>query len=430
MATLSESKGYWYVVETRNGNKNYITPGYKLKSKAQEELEKYERDKEYYKPDSTIPLKALLIRYWEANEKNWSISELQNKRNEFKLILADTKFANMAICRIHPPHVEDFFKDFEKRKSRLGKPYSAKTQKNVHQALTGAFKYAVQQELINKNPCNTKAPKIIPQPLERNPETDWSDSFIGDLLNTKNKSQMQLLVAIGILTGFRIGEILALRDEDIDFKKKTISIRCTIKRIENDIIKKAKPGEIIMFLPDKTKDPKSKVVLKIAKTGNSVRTIAVDELLLADIKREIDKKKNKLNPLIFQTEKGEHLDTKTTSDNYKEWQKANNLPFVRFHNLRKYNTYFRLKATKDIKSTQADLGHKDSSITLKYYALVDDEVRRSSANEAFEYMRKLNNTETEEDVEVSDADEILEKISKLDDEEREKIILSLYRIKK
>ena len=191
MATLNQSNGYWYVVETRNGKKNYITPGYKLKSKAQAELEKYEKNKEYYKPDSTIPLKALLMRYWEANEKRWSISELQNKKNEFKYILADVKFSNMPICRIHPPHVEDFFKDFEKRKSRLGKPYSPKTQKNVHQALNGAFNYAVKQELIGKNPCNTEAPKIIPPPLERTPETDWSDSFIGELLNNKEKRQRQ-----------------------------------------------------------------------------------------------------------------------------------------------------------------------------------------------------------------------------------------------
>lgn len=430
MATLNQSNGYWYVVETRNGERKYITPGYKLKSKAQEELEKYENDKEYYMPDSKMPLKALLMKYWEANVKRWSISELQNKKNEFKYILADVNFSNMPICRIHPEHVDNFFIEFEKRKSRLGKPYSPKTQKNVHQALNGAFNYAVKKELIGKNPCNIEAPTIIPAPLERTPETDWSDTFIGELLNNKEKSQMQLLAAIGILTGLRIGEVLALRDEDIDFKKKTISIRWTLKRLENNIIQKAKPGEVFMIFPEKTKNSKSKVVLKIVKTGNSVRTIAIDELLLSDIKKEIDKKKNKTNPLIFQTEKGEFLDPKTTSDNYKKWQTANNLPHIHFHKLRKYNTYFRLKATKDIKSTQADLGHKDSSITLKYYALVDDEARRSSANESFEYMRNLNKQETEEDNEVSDVDAILEKIDKLDEEAREKIFLSMYRNKK
>lgn len=139
----------------------------------------------------------------------------------------------------------------------IDKGYAATYLKTINNQLSAIFNFAVQYYDLAKNPC-TKAGSMGKSHADEKQfwTKDEFEKFVNCIMN-KRLSYIAFMTLYW--TGVRIGELLALNIEDVDFQRKTISITKSCQRIN---------GEDVITPP---KTPKSK------------RTISIPDFLLADL---------------------------------------------------------------------------------------------------------------------------------------------------
>jgi len=233
--------------------------------------------------------------------------------------------------------------------------YARETNSKIKKALALILGKAVKYGLIDKNYATHE---YIDFPQFKKPKIDVMDEeeikiFYDTILKLNNITQKTALMVF-ILTGFRRGEVCALRWGDINFKNQTITISRSAR-------KSKELGLII-------KDP---------KTESSKRTISIPSILvdqLFDYKKYVcDKYKNvgytlTDNSYIFTNQFGDIINI----DTFEKWMnkvliKAN-LPHHTLHSLRHTNVTLQIAAGVPIVTVSSRVGHSKTSTTTDIYA--------------------------------------------------------------
>lgn len=187
------------------------------------------------------------------------------------------------------------------------------------------------------------------------------------ILSNKEKQKLEKycieqnsLKSLGILiclnSGLRIGEVCALRWENIDFESKKIHIEKTIERIYSK------------------EENKTIVIIDTPKSITSVRTIPINSKLY-NILKQIRGKSKKTDFVL--TGSSEHyVEPRNYQYHFKEILKRNKVKKYKFHTLRHTFATNCIEAGMDIKSLSEILGHADVSITLNIYVHSSDKAKR------------------------------------------------------
>ena len=187
------------------------------------------------------------------------------------------------------------------------------------------------------------------------------------ILSNKEKQKLEKycieqnsLKSLGILiclnTGLRIGEVCALRWENIDFESKKIHIEKTIERIYSK------------------EENKTIVIIDTPKSITSVRTIPINSKLY-NILKQIRGKSKKTDFVL--TGSSEHyVEPRNYQYHFKEILKRSKVKKYKFHTLRHTFATNCIEARMDIKSLSEILGHADVSITLNIYVHSSDKAKR------------------------------------------------------
>lgn len=168
-------------------------------------------------------------------------------------------------------------------------------------------------------------------------------------------------VLLGLATGARRGEVLALTWEDIDLERKTV-------RIDKSIT--------------------DKMEIKKPKTKAGIRTIAIDEgtaKALGDWKERqrgilamLRRVQGGSSPVCISST-GEHLEPHNFSNWWRRFRKRIGFDGLRFHELRHTQATQLLANKVDVKTVSTRLGHSSASITLDMYASAMPETDREAA---------------------------------------------------
>lgn len=169
------------------------------------------------------------------------------------------KISKMTIESIRYPTIKKFF-------NALIEQYNYGTCKNVLKIFNGTFKHAIQSGYIKENPMvnfKFKYDKDDNKDIAANKENDKTIS-INDFMiicnefvkhhDTFNNRSLVVALQIGYYTGARVGEVLALSKDDIDFNEETITFT---KRIDT----RARSG---CAHPEKMKTKTSYAILPLA----------------------------------------------------------------------------------------------------------------------------------------------------------------------
>ncbi len=162
----------------------------------------------------------------------------------------------------------------------------------------------------------------------------------------ENISTRSLGILIGIFTGMRIGEICALKWEDIDFKNKLINVNKTVQRIYNPL----------------DEFEKSKIVITPCKTENSQRNIPI----APDLYKILKTLRTTDNDYIL-TGTNKLIEPRTFRKFYTKMMKECGIIPIKFHSLRHTFASINIENGTDIKTISEILGHSDISITLQTY---------------------------------------------------------------
>ena len=168
-------------------------------------------------------------------------------------------------------------------------------------------------------------------------------------------------ILICLCTGLRIGEICALKWEDIDLRNGFININHTIQRIYTSKIKK------------------SKIVISSPKTENSRRKIPIaSELNL--ILEKFDR--NKDFYVISGSKK--YIEPRTYRKFFKKILTILNISKLKFHSLRHTFATQAIENNIDYKTISEILGHSCVNITLNLYIHPNLEYKKKCMNVIFD----------------------------------------------
>lgn len=269
--------------------------------------------------------------------------------------LTITKFVNHMSNQVNP---------------KTGKRLAPRTVINYLTELSCIFTTAIKWEMISSNPCSN-----ISKPKVEDPEVIILDedesAYLLKMLEFE-KTSYSCLVYIGIMTGFRLGEIIALKWSDIDFDSNQISITRA-----------------------RTYVPKVGSFDKCPKTKTSKRVISVPQILISKLKILQDEQKVQQIRLGSKWQDYDYLftgfDGSPTGHNtpsrwfknyiiklrqiqYKEQieakvpkSKIKLIPMIHFHSLRHNHASILLSEGVDLQTVSSRLGHSKTSITANIY---------------------------------------------------------------
>lgn len=275
---------------------------------------------------------------------------------------------NIRLEKLQPYDIQRFY-------NGLKEQVSAKTVKNVHGILHSALAQAVRSGILQKNPADgCVLPKIVKREI-----TPVMDEDVSRFFAAIRGHQFEDVYTVDFFTGLRLGELLGLTWDCVDFKSATICVDKQLARV---------PGG------------GGAHELRSTKKDN-VRYIAVPGIVIDCLRHRKARQKslaakepsafcNPLN-LVFTDDSGKHLIGETVYKNLKQIYASIGLPHSRFHDLRHSYAVALLEADVDIKTIQSNLGHSNISTTLDVYAHVTQRLKKDSADKLEAYISGLKN---------------------------------------
>ena len=309
--------------------------------------------------DNSMKLKTLtelyMTNYAEIRLKKWT---LVNTKLHLKII--NKKLGNVRIRDLTPMILQEFI---------IRMAAENRSSNNYKKCLRGLFSFAVRMDLLQKNPCTNlvainkpaKKKEIITNAdikVIMNSRIASTRLLIGDYRN----EQIKDLVLLLYLTGVRLAESLALRFEDCDLENKQMRIV-------------------------RTADREIKDLFDSPKTSGSVRTVALNDSLVALIRKRkaetmrlayISEGDIKIN-LIFADIDGSTIKQGTLRRYAKKIGKIINKDFG-FHSLRTAHATELLTAGVAIKLVKERLGHSTIQTTLNHYTSISKGMEEQCIN--------------------------------------------------
>jgi integrase len=161
-----------------------------------------------------------------------------------------------------------------------------------------------------------------------------------------------IAIMLCLYTGLRVGEIAGLRREDIDFERKTITVRRTIQRIKSE-----NPGQ------------KTEIVALSPKSQSSYRIIPFPDFIA-----KLLKSTTVSGYIISGTDKP--IEPRTLQYRFKRLLTLSGIRGVNFHTTRHTFAARALERGFDVKTLSEIMGHSSAAVTLNKYAHISDECKR------------------------------------------------------
>jgi integrase len=244
---------------------------------------------------------------------------------------------------------------------------AARTIGNAHRVLHRALRDAEVDALVVRNVCRLKrAPKT--------PDTDVAivtdiPGFVAKIRGTA----LYVPALLALVTGMRLGEVLALRFSNVDLNKKTVHVREALEATTVHGIRtkapKSRAGRRDVTLPD----------IAIAALSEHRRQMLETRVRLGLGKLPDD-------ALLFATLDGRALRPGSVSMQWGRIAASIGFPEITFHALRHTHASHLIASGVDIVTISKRLGHAKPDVTLRVYAHMfhaDDRKAAAAVDAAF-----------------------------------------------
>lgn len=210
----------------------------------------------------------------------------------------------------------------------------------LFQLVRRLFTSAMKKNLITQNPCMD----IVLPKQEFKKITPLSLTEQRRLEKIANAEKNGDLIIIALHLGLRIGEISALKWENIDFEKNRLYVTETCQRLNPS-------------------SSRTTLAMGPVKTASSNRTIPLTDPMSSLL---LKRKKNNLSPFVFQV-KGKPMEPRLITYYFHKIRKKAELPEIHFHQLRHSFATRLLESKVTITSISELLGHRSTQMTLDIY---------------------------------------------------------------
>jgi integrase len=294
------------------------------------------------------------LKYWLENVRILEVEETSYYNN--MLYLKNhiaPRLGHIKLQELNPVICQKFINEMHQ------KGYARNTIDRVCTMIKLALDTAVSYKYIKENLMR----KVRLPKKEKKEMKVWTVEQANQFLNVTQNRRFFVVYGIALLTGMRKGEILGLRWKDIDFEKKTITVRQTLTNYGK--------------------------TLKIGtKTIAGDRTISIPNILIKILKRQHEEfKKFKLNTkefvdldlVVFNLKNGKTVFPANLTKSYAKDVERAGLPHISFHSLRHTHATMLMREV-NVKVISERLGHSKIGVTLDVYSHVLPNMQQEAAD--------------------------------------------------
>ena len=238
-------------------------------------------------------------------------------------------------------------------------PASIRRHKNI---LRQTMEEAVKNGLLLANPC---AGLILPK-SERFEANFYTAEQLQRLFDAIRDKPIYPLVKITSIYGLRRSELLGLKWDSIDFERKTLTIRHTVSKVTTVVEKdKTKTASSYRSFP---LVPEAEEIFRAAKQAEQRN-------------RRLFGRDYQNNNYVFKWPDGHPFPPDYVTRKFVALLKKNDLPLIRFHELRHSCASLLLSSGFGLKDVQEWLGHADIKMTANIYGHLDIKRKQSIADQ-------------------------------------------------
>ena len=305
--------------------------------------------------------------YFKSVEGHLSSNTITFYRSVVEDIIIPS-FGKIRLTDITAQHLQELINYLTTSGSRADasndQPLSAATVKRYATVFSSLMTEACRMGFVAENKLRNGAvryPKIKKEPI-RAYDRDEAAAFIAGLADEPPRTRALLMTSL--LMGLRRGEVVALKWEDVDFKKCTLSVNKSAYK------EKGKPQ-----------------ALKAPKSQNSVRAVYFSEIyaqaLLAwqaeqSVQREQAGEKWKEQGFVFTNEVGDMISLYSPTEICSDYEKRKGLRHLKLHGLRHTCGSLLLNNGADIETVKAVFGHESIRTTEQYLTPYDASKRHAA----------------------------------------------------
>ena len=293
--------------------------------------------------------------------KNWLFDIVKNRvrissfdkyEGLYRNYILQSPFSFVSVADIRPLDIQKYYNSL----FTLGK--SSNSIKNANKLLKQFFNYCVDNDYITKSPVSGKKIYIPIGEINKKEVEIFTDDEIRKIISSEEEHYIKYAAIISYSTGMRRGEILALRDDDINYTNNTITINKTV---------------VTAYKVDNKGHRYKSTYVSIPKTKSSIRTIPLPVGLIKFLSK-FDSDQD----YLFLSKQGNFIDASNFEKSWSSFLKRCGIKHKKFHALR--HTYATKQFENGIPALTVSklLGHSSIEITLNTYTHVSEENKSKS----------------------------------------------------
>lgn len=337
----------------------------KTKGEAEQKKKEYEKSLENgLNPDlaSQSLERAMYTWLWEIEKHSGNKSStFERYESIYRNYIQGTQLGQLVISDIKKLPIQKYYNKLLED----GKSYSQIA--SVHKLLNKFFRYAETEGYVIKNPMTgLKIPRDDEEDIQEDIQSieTLTENEINKLINSLGHVKLRYIVRFALLTGARMGEILALDKSDI----------------YDDMVRINKSVRNVKVFED---EDNYSYELKVTqpKTKSSNREVPLPKVLVKELARLdilVKEEKLKLGPaytdnnLLFPSTTGTYMDAKNLRTSWERALKAADIPYIKFHALRHTYATKLIENGASLLTVSRLLGHSSIKTTEVYAHVLND----------------------------------------------------------
>jgi integrase len=298
--------------------------------------------------------KETLAQFTDRWERDWAASNVSPKTLERyqELIRCHVRphLGNAKLQKLRAVNFAELYAKLLREGRGPGVGLSPRTVGHVHRVLHRALGHAMQWGLITANPVDG----ITPPKVETTEIEILTEDQARDVLQKLRGSELYPVVLLGLSTGMRRGEMLALRWKDVDLEGGRLRVEQSLEQ--------TKVGGLRFKSP---------------KTKHGRRQIALAAFVIAELRirwKAQQEQRLKLgvgkapgDALVFGNWDGSPRSPNAVTKAWTQAVSTNKLPRVSLHALRHTHASQLIASGMDVLTVSRRLGHGSPMITLGVY---------------------------------------------------------------
>lgn len=365
----------------------------KAKAEKEQELEQERLRREAQKADmnpvmgpSNITFTAYMATWLDMMQSNVAKTTFNAYSNNVKRKIIpyfDEQHPGLKLTDLTPIHIQEYY-IYERKEHKVSNNTLLRRHANIRKAL----QYALKVGMISSNPA------VL---VERPKPSDYKATFcnadeLSAILQAVKGDPIGFAVITAAYYGLRRSEVVGLKWNAINFKKKTITIRHTVTQTNVD-------GKFVLVQEDRTKNKSSFRTLPL---------VAPYEAMLMQMKARQEHNRalcgsfynTEYLDYIYVNDVGDLIKPDYITVRFQNFLRKNNFRHIRYHDLRHSCASLLLANGVNLKQIQEWLGHSTISTTGNIYAHLEVDSKRASAEAIMGLFSGAQETEKSSQIET------------------------------